>query len=191
MEEIMAQLEQPQCTLEYAAGAARVCVTVKTCPGIAEISTFVDRVAENCISDDGDYVPEFCRILFEITFMQMFTNLTLPTKLENGEMLVDMETAYKFVRDSKLLARAQAQRPELKDLIALLEDAVREKIAFRKQQLLNLNGDLFYSDMRSLPALDVDMMNNLLPKLQNLDETHIARELVRYQSEKAQSEEPS
>ena len=112
---------------------------------IDEKNIFVDRVANGCFDDDDEYHPEYREAIFQITALQMLTNIPAFSKKaaeldafgeQTGKKIdiVDVDKTYDLCRCLNLYERAQdavfcSLYDELRHLVA-------EKIIFRQQRLL-------------------------------------------------------
>lgn len=120
-------------------------VRVKTMLTADEKATFVDRVANNCFSDDGNFRPEMRDILFQITLLQMLTDVPVfsvkmdeldETGASTGKKIeiVDIDKTYNFCKCLSLYEKADD--PIFRSLHDELKHLVAEKIIFLQQRVL-------------------------------------------------------
>lgn len=119
-------------------------VRVKTMMTVDEKATFVDRVVNNCFSEDDDLRPEMRDVMFQITALQMLTDVPaftvkvdeldefgVPT--EKKIEIVDIDKTYSLCKCLNLYSMSDAP---LRSLLDELKHLVAEKIIFRQQRVL-------------------------------------------------------
>lgn len=118
--------------LNYVSKDSEFSVSINPYLTLDEISTFVDRVVNHCFIDDN-YYPEYKDAIFKITFMQMCTNIPVPTEEENINIQASIDIMDKF----NLIENAKSKFSEVDRLINKLEQNIEEKIKFVINQKLS------------------------------------------------------
>ena len=119
-------------------------VRVKTTMTVDEKAMFVDRVVNNCFSEDDDLRPEMRDVMFQITVLQMLTDVPVfTTKVdeldesgiptENKIEIIDIDKTYNLCKCLNLYEKADVL---LRSLLDELRHLVAEKIIFRQQRIL-------------------------------------------------------
>lgn len=120
-------------------------VRVKTCLTIDEKSTFVSRVANGCFDENDEYHPEYRDPIFQVTALQMLTDV-IPFSVKIGEIdeageltgkkidIVDINKTYEMCRCLNLYERVEDTM--FQALYSELQFLVKEKIIFKQQQIL-------------------------------------------------------
>lgn len=188
MNSLVAPHKKRERFLTYNCDKETVNVYINVSPSIAQISAFVDAVADNVMSAEGDYAAEFKDILFDVVFIKMFTNIPVPQLKDSESEKIDLQRTYSFAQSLDLMSRARNEIPEARHLIGKLKSMIDDKVDFRKKQLLNLNRDLFYKSMRELSGIDGNMVNNLISKRDTLDEEKLVREVINYKQRQENGE---
>lgn len=112
---------------------------------IDEKNTFVDRVANGCFDEDDEYHPEYREAIFQITALQMLTNIPVFSKKtaeldalgeQTGKKLdiVDIDKTYDLCRCLNLYEKVHDE--VFCSLYDELQRLVAEKIIFKQQRLL-------------------------------------------------------
>lgn len=126
----------------------RVEVKVKTKMTIAEKGIFIDRVVNSCFDESGDYLPQYRDPVFNITLLQMTTDIpvfeyTEPILNEDGSesgqtvSLVDIEKTYDLCRIVDLSIKVEDT--DFIKLVFDLSQLVDSKIEYRAKQLSNMH----------------------------------------------------
>lgn len=131
-------------TCEMADGQ-KLDVELKRYLTIDEKSAFVDRVANGCFDDEDEYHPEYREVIFQITLLQMLTDIPAFSKkvaeLDSlGEQtgrkidIVDIDRTYDLCRCLDLYD--WAEDVVFRSLYDELQHLVAEKIIFKQQRIL-------------------------------------------------------
>lgn len=121
-------------------------IIAKTDLSVDEIGLFVDRVVNACFDRNSEYHPEYKDVIFQITVLQMLTNIDVYSKkvneLDDEEKptgkkvnIIDVEKTYALCKELNLykLFIEQNKTWELYETLARLVD---EKLAFQKERIL-------------------------------------------------------
>ena len=120
-------------------------VQVKRLMTVDEKTTFVERVANGCFDSFDDYHPELRDVIFQITVLQMLTNVpaysskidvTDDAGVPTGEKteIVDIDKTYNLCKCLDL--RTKIADPVFVSLYDELLHLVTEKVVFRQQRTL-------------------------------------------------------
>lgn len=112
---------------------------------IEEKELFAERVANTCFDAAGDYLPAYLNPMFDITLLQMTTEIpvfTLEGKLtpEDGAAdecvrLLDIEKTYRLCRMIGL--PDHVHNDKFTALVSELRELVREKVDFWKEKSIH------------------------------------------------------
>lgn len=120
-------------------------VELKRYMTIDDKNTFVDRVANGCFDDEDEYHPEYREAIFQITVLQMLTNIPAFSKKvaeldslgeQTGKKLkiVDIDRTYDLCRCLNLYEKVHDS--VFCSLYDELQRLVTEKIIFKQQRIL-------------------------------------------------------
>ena len=120
-------------------------VQVKRLMTVDEKTTFVDRVTNGCFDSFDDYRPEMRDVVFQITVLQMLTNVPVYSSkidvtdeagVHTGEKteIVDLDKTYNLCKCLDL--RTKIADPVFVALYDELVHLVAEKIVFKQQRTL-------------------------------------------------------
>lgn len=105
---------------------------VKVFLTVAEKEAFTSRVAEAVFDDGGEYHPEYVEPIFEITLLQMTTDI--PVFDDETEENVDIEKTYRLCKEIDLYHNVKNSKYSF--LVDEMKYIVNEKIEFNKQVIL-------------------------------------------------------
>lgn len=111
---------------------AGVQIEVKTAMTMEEKSAFVDRVAESVFDVEGDYRPEYIEPIFEISLLQMLTDV--PVFEDEDGASIDIDKTYQLCKT--LDVRHQVDNKDFNVLVGELRELVYEKIEFEKNRII-------------------------------------------------------
>lgn len=94
---------------------------------ISEKGAFVDRVVNACFDANGNYIPEYLNPTFEITLLQMTTDIPV---FEESEDIIDIEKTYQLCKAVNLIDNVHDIR--YKNLVHELKNMVEDKLAYVK-----------------------------------------------------------
>lgn len=179
-------------SVSYSFGDAQnIDIHVRNYMSVDEKGTFVDRVVNNCFDND-DFHPELRDVVFQITLLQMLTDVSVFTKKvpefgENGEPtenkieVIDVDKTYDLCRCLNLYAKID--NPVFRSLYDELNHLVAEKIIFKQQRILmgeKKNLDRTKADIENALALISSVSEKLTDVLsdnmQNTDIVHAVNE---------------
>ena len=100
--------------ITYNFGEKSFDVTLKTEMTVDDKSTFIDRVVNGCFDNNNEYRPEFRDAIFQITILQMLSDVPVFTKkmkeldennneTENKIDVVDINKTYSLCKKLNLL----------------------------------------------------------------------------------------
>lgn len=107
-------------------------VEVKTTMTMEEKTAFVDRVAESVFDEFGDYRPEYIEPIFEISLLQMLTDV--PVFEDEDGISIDIDKTFCLCKTIDI--RHQIDNVEFNVLVGELRELVYEKIEFEKDRIL-------------------------------------------------------
>ena len=107
-------------------------VEVKTTMTMEEKTAFVDRVAESVFDEFGDYRPEYIEPIFEISLLQMLTDV--PVFEDEDGVSIDIDKTFCLCKTIDI--RHQIDNVEFNMLVGELRELVYEKIEFEKDRIL-------------------------------------------------------
>lgn len=127
---ILGEAENRLLALDYEIGKESFSVTVKPYLTIQEKRAFVYYVTNGCFTDDGEYLAELKEMFFLLAFVQMMTNLPIPTiyQEEFQKEIIDVEKLMRCVDKLNLMQRCIESDATLKRLMEELKTSVNEKI---------------------------------------------------------------
>lgn len=161
-------------------------IIAKTDLSIEEIGLFVDRVVNACFDENGEYRPEYKDVIFQITVLQMLTNIGVYSKkvneLDSEEKptgkkisIIDVEKTYALCKELDLykLFIEQKKTWELYETLARLVD---EKLAFQKERILygekqkleNVKKE-FEAGIELINVIGDSLNKSLMENMQNLE----------------------
>lgn len=131
-------------TITYSFGEKSFDVTLKTEMTVDDKSTFIDRVVKGCFDSNNEYRPEFKDAIFQITILQMLSDIPVFTKImkeldennnetENKIDVVDIDKTYSLCKKLNLFDKANDAFKELYNELLLL---VEEKIRFEQKRIV-------------------------------------------------------
>jgi len=130
--------------ITYDFGEKSFDVKLKTDMTVDEKSTFIDRVVNGCFDSNNEYRPEFRDAIFQITVLQMLSDVPVFTKkmkeldendneTEKKIDVIDIDKTYSLCKKLNLVRRANdAFRNLINELVYLVET----KIAFEQQRII-------------------------------------------------------
>jgi len=130
--------------ITYDFGEKSFDVKLKTDMTVDEKSTFIDRVVNGCFDSNNEYRPEFRDAIFQITVLQMLSDVPVFTKkmkeldendneTEKKIDVIDIDKTYSLCKKLNLVCRANdAFRNLINELVYLVET----KIAFEQQRII-------------------------------------------------------
>ena len=113
---------------------------------VEEKGTFVDRVVNSCFDSNDNYHPEFIKSVFQITLLQMLTDIP-PFSMKKEKVdedgsptgekidIVDIDKTA-ILCDCLNLDKAVENR-DFQDLYEELRYLVQDKLEFKKQQIIS------------------------------------------------------
>lgn len=119
-------------------------VTLKTSMTVDDMSAFIDRVVNGCFDTNGEYRPEFRDAIFQITILQMLSDIPVFTKKmneldENGNEtkkkidIIDIDKTYDLCKRLDFFHKAnESFRALVNELVYLIES----KLNFEQQRIL-------------------------------------------------------
>lgn len=119
-------------------------ITLKTNMTVDDKSAFIDRVVNGCFDTNGEYRPEFRDAIFQITILQMLSDVPVFTKKmneldENGNEtekkieVIDIDKTYDLCKRLDLFHKADDSfRVLVNELVYLIET----KLTFEQQRIL-------------------------------------------------------
>ena len=119
-------------------------VTLKTNMTVDDKSVFIDRVVNGCFDSNTEYRPEFRDAIFQITILQMLSDVPVFTKkmneldekgneIEKKIDVIDIDKTYDLCKKLDLFHKANdAFRVLVNELVYLVET----KLAFEQQRIL-------------------------------------------------------
>lgn len=131
-------------TITYSFGEKSFDVTLKTEMTVDDKSTFIDRVVNGCFDSNNEYRPEFRDAIFQITILQMLSDVPVFTKkmneldennneTENKIDVVDIDKTYSLCKKLNLFDKADDSFKKLyNELLSLVE----EKIEFEQKRII-------------------------------------------------------
>lgn len=143
--EFMSEVESANTdVVTYDFGEKSFDVKLKTDMTVDEKSTFIDRVVNGCFDSNNEYRPEFRDAIFQITVLQMLSDVPVFTKKmkeldEKGNEtekkidVIDIDKTYDLCKKLDLFHKANdAFRVLVNELVYLVET----KLAFEQQRIL-------------------------------------------------------
>lgn len=143
--EFMSEVESANTdVVTYDFGEKSFDVKLKTDMTVDEKSTFIDRVVNGCFDSNNEYRPEFRDAIFQITVLQMLSDVPVFTKkmkeldendneTEKKIDVIDIDKTYSLCKKLNLVRRANdAFRNLINELVYLVET----KIAFEQQRII-------------------------------------------------------
>lgn len=160
-------------TIEIECGDTSLPVEVKKYLSIDEKTMFINRVVNGCFDSNDEYHPEYSNVVFQITILQMMTNIPVFTKkidllddygTATGEKIdvIDMEKTFNLCRHLNLVERVQDN--DFRNLCEMLQHYVNEKLAFVQQRILHGEKRLL-EKTRSEIENGVELINGIAEKL--------------------------
>lgn len=126
---------------------------LKVTPSLSlmERLTFINRVADFCVSDTGEELPEYFDLIFCTTVFQMMSNMPMPKV--KGEESIDLVTMLKWIE-----ALPKSFKDKLWDanngyMYYLIEDC-RSKINARCKYATSVVGSLNYANTQAEDFMD-------------------------------------
>lgn len=131
-----------KCEVEIKSNGESILIEISTAMTLDEKDVFINRVVNACFDADDEYRPEYRNPVFEITLLQMLTNVPVFTqKIEElnddgnptGEQMeiIDIDKTYELCRILNL--REGVFDDDFKKLTNELRTLVNKKIDYRKQ----------------------------------------------------------
>lgn len=143
--EFMSEVESANTdVVTYDFGEKSFDVKLKTDMTVDEKSTFIDRVVNGCFDSNNEYRPEFRDAIFQITVLQMLSDVPVFTKkmkeldendneTEKKIDVIDIDKTYSLCKKLNLVRNANdAFRNLINELVYLVET----KIAFEQQRII-------------------------------------------------------
>lgn len=174
-----------QDTIKFTFGSVPNAIEIEFKPrlSLAEESVFVNRVCNNSFDINDDYQPEYQNIMFDITMMQMLSNLPIPKeKNDKGVEMIDFEefkawdNELHFKNTILKAGLPSSDSPEnindFSDYIVFLEDMVNDKINYLKEQNLHKSKvDEFFSTL-------TDVVNKQSANLDGVDINAVLKKIA-------------
>lgn len=110
-------------------------VNIKTTLTEVEKKVFIKRVVDNSYTNGIEYSSIDNRTTFQATLAQILTDLVIPTKEDNPE-IVDTDKLLSMLDGLKLVELAKANSPSFSALLNELEMCIKEEIDFKNQKLV-------------------------------------------------------
>lgn len=129
----------------YNFGTKSFNVTLKTDITIDEQSAFIDRVVNSCFDTNNEFRPEFKDAIFQITILQMFSDVPVFTKkmseldendneTEKKIDVIDIDKTYNLCKKLNLFNNGNDAFKNLYNRLLIL---VEEKLTFEKQRIIS------------------------------------------------------
>ena len=159
-------------TITYSFGEKSFDVTLKTEMTVDDKSTFIDRVVNGCFDNNNESRPEFRDAIFQITILQMLSDVPVFTKkmkeldennneTENKIDVVDIDKTYSLCKKLNLFDKADDSFKKLyNELLSLVE----EKIEFEQKRIIAGEKKLLEKAMEEITT-GVALVNSIGEKL--------------------------
>lgn len=140
---------------------------------LSEKSVFIDRVVDNCFTNEGEFLPEYVDLMTFITLIQMCSNVPVPKK----DNVLDLQLGYEWMVATDLLDKIRSlgyinesteDEKNLYKWFSDLEDCIANKIEFRKQEIIANKENSFDKLITSLSSL-ADTITNAIKNI-NVEE---------------------
>ena len=111
--------------VDYNLGEGTFQVEVKATLTPEEKGVFVERVARACFDDEENYRPEYKDPLFQVTLLQMLTNVPIFTNVQDGAEVVDIEQTHKLAKALQISNQGDKDFQDmLNNLITMIDDKI-------------------------------------------------------------------
>ena len=159
-------------TITYSFGEKSFDVTLKTEMTVDDKSTFIDRVVNGCFDNNNESRPEFRDAIFQITILQMLSDVPVFTKkmkeldennneTDNKIDVVDIDKTYSLCKKLNLFDKADDSFKKLyNELLSLVE----EKIEFEQKRIIAGEKKLLEKAMEEITT-GVALVNSIGEKL--------------------------
>ena len=104
-------------------------VTVVKSISLKDMIAFVNYVVNNCISDEGDYLPEAENFAFKVALLEKYANFTLPTNVEDKYDLV-MRT------DAADTVLSRVNQNQIRDISEAIDKKISNKLSMNTNLML-------------------------------------------------------
>lgn len=111
---------------------SEITITIDPNVSLSQISNFVDSVVEAVFTVDGDYIPEYRDLATFIAVIRELSNIPLPTKDAN----VDVVACYKWMLATNLLNKLEERDDEIGIWFFDITQLITSKIEFKKQEIM-------------------------------------------------------
>jgi hypothetical protein len=159
-------------------------IEFKTSLSLVNTSLFIDRVVSSSFTKDNEYLPEYHRLMFFATLIQMLSNIPIPEikQIVNDKEIkvLDLAKIQDIMNETNLMEKIYGfnschgleNENRLYEFIRNLEIMVNEKIKIRQDEILsekNNVSDKVINDYSQITGLILGLLGKANSMMDGLD----------------------